>query len=388
MTSKFTIPSLIAVTVLLVALLGAALGVLPAYLAGKFASSDHEAPEWLILDDADRVVELLEDDPRGPVRELSTTNDGVLAVFDEAVALFGTAPVVEVWSRHDLGGATAAGVTADRERVVVAYEGSALLSGRTRWLVLEADTGKVIDAHWTAEAPQDVVSVLTAEARIVLSDDGRIEARSLEEDRELWSHDQGCENTEVAAVGARVTVVGVCGDKVRSVELSAGTGTVLESRSWPGTETPELLALTPTTIPGGADDPVERLLDGEWAQGYLDLGDVLGEADYLPPRVEEGRTPTRLLLIEDPQDAQNRFALEIAGLFLEQGTIHPEDLQEAGLTVDGALPDTLQGWDTGVDLQSARLHDLLTEVVAEQGSPWEDLDHRWAPERPSPDPYP
>ncbi len=350
------------------------MGVLPAYLAGKFASSDHEAPEWLILDEADQVVELLEDDPRGPVRELSTTNNGVLAVFDEAVALFGTAPVVEVWSRHDLGGATAAGVTADRERVVVAYEGSALLSGRTRWLVLEADTGKVIDAHWTAEAPQGVVSVLTAEARVVLSDDGRVEARSLDEDRELWSHDQGCENTEVAAVGARVTVVGVCGDEVRSVELSADTGTVLESRSWPGTETPELLALTPTTIPGGVDDPVERLLGGEWAEGYLDLDDALGEADYLPPRVGDDRAPARLLLIEDPQDAQNRFALEVAGLFLEQGTIDPEDLEEAGLMVDGALPDTLQGWDTGVDLQSARLHELLTEVVAEQGSPWEDLD--------------
>ncbi|WP_344077402.1 PQQ-binding-like beta-propeller repeat protein, partial [Nocardiopsis metallicus] len=296
----------------------------------------------------------------------------MLVVFDDAIAHFDTGSVREMWSRFDFGGSIAAGVTADGERVVLAHEGAGLFSGQTRWMVLESQTGESVAAHWSKKSPADLVSVLAAHSRIEFSDDGRVTAYSLDEDRQLWSYDgpgEGCADSAAEAVGMRVALVSVCGDQVKLVELSAETGRLWDARSWAGTEVPELLPLTPRTVPGSSTDPVRSLVNGGWVDGYVQQAEGAhidrdtSSLGYFPPQSESDQLPGHVLLVEDAQNARGRFALAAAELFLEEGLVSLGEVEEAVPLVNGGLPGSTQEWGTGDLVMGGNLQALLNDVL-------------------------
>ncbi|WP_285729950.1 hypothetical protein [Nocardiopsis sp. ATB16-24] len=313
--------------------------------------------------------EELKDDPRGPVRELLVTEYGALAVFDDGVALWGTKPVAEVWSFHGLEGPVAAGVTADGAQIVLAADGGGLLSGSTRWMVLDGVTGQLVAEHRAQESPSDLVSLLTNDARLLLSEKGQVTARGLKDDQELWSMGpwEECGEPEIQAVGDTVAIVAACGDEIRLTGLAAESGQKKWEYRWPGAVVPELLLLTPRTVPGGADDPVERLVRGDLADGYVMFGrgEVFDRArgqEYLPPQTEMEKAPAYVVLIEDLQDADARLVLQSAHVMLEEGLIDLEELEEESLLVDGQLPISVHDWGGDPRMMVADLNTLLSEA--------------------------
>lgn len=349
------------------------------YRQGEFETSGISDPGRLKFTNVAEVVDVLEGDPRGPVRDLVTTDRGVLVVFDDAIAHFDTGSVREMWSRFDFGGSIAAGVTADGERVVLAHEGAGLFSGQTRWMVLESQTGESVAAHWSKKSPADLVSVLAAHSRIEFSDDGRVTAYSLDEDRQLWSYDgpgEGCADSAAEAVGMRVALVSVCGDQVKLVELSAETGRLWDARSWAGTEVPELLPLTPRTVPGSSTDPVRSLVNGGWVDGYVHQAEGAhidrdtSSLGYFPPQSESDQLPGHVLLVEDAQNARGRFALAAAELFLEEGLVSLGEVEEAVPLVNGGLPGSTQEWGTGDLVMGGNLQALLNDVLRRDPDVW------------------
>ncbi|WP_017583708.1 outer membrane protein assembly factor BamB family protein [Nocardiopsis valliformis] len=370
-------------SVLFMALLSSvAVAAVIGYRQGDFETSGISDPGRLKFTNVAEVVDVLEGDPRGPVRDLVTTDRGVLVVFDDAIAHFDTGSVREMWSRFDFGGSIAAGVTADGERVVLAHEGAGLFSGQTRWMVLESRTGESVAAHWSKESPADLVSVLAADSRIEFSDNGRMTAYSLDEGRALWTYGgpgEGCADSAVEAVGMRVALVSVCGDQVKLVELSAESGRLWDSRSWSGTEAPELLPLTPRTVPGSNTDPVEILVNGDWADGYVQNAEGAhidrdtSSLGYFPPQAEPDQLPAHILLVEDAEDAGNRFALASAELFLEEGVVSLGEVGDTVSLIDGKLPGSTQEWDTGEIIQSGDLRALLNDVLRRDPAVWDDF---------------
>ncbi|NKZ00254.1 hypothetical protein [Nocardiopsis alborubida] len=336
------------IAALLVILSVSVLGSFP----GRYESTGEELPSSLSLAAAAEVEENLAEDPRGPVSDLLTTERGVLAVFDDGVALFGTDPVTEVWSLQDLGGPVSAGVTADGSEIVLAQEGQGPFSGHTRWAVLAEATGQVISEDWAQESPDELVALLATDSRLVLGENGRVTARALEDDRELWSLEpqQSCGKSEVKVIGDTVATVSLCGGEVRLSGVSAETGETEWERTWSGDALPDMHLLTPRTVPGGRSDPVERIVRGDLADGYVlfGRGEVFDRAraqEYLPPQTDLDEVPAHVVLVEDLQDADARLVLQAGHVFLEEGLIDREELDEAGLLVDGRLPLSPQEWE-------------------------------------------
>ncbi|MCK9870896.1 PQQ-binding-like beta-propeller repeat protein [Nocardiopsis dassonvillei] len=340
--------SALLVTALLVFVGVSVLGPFP----GRHETTGEELPSSLSLASAAEVEESLHEDPRGPVRELLTTEQGVLAVFDDDVALFGTDPVTEVWSLQDLGGPVSAGVTADGSQIVLAQEGPGPLSGHTRWAVLTEATGQVVSEDWAQESPDELVALLAADSRLVMGENGRVAARALEDGRELWSLEpqQSCGKPRIKVVGDTVAMASLCGGGVRLSGVSAETGEMEWEHTWSGDALPDMHLLTPRTVPGGQSDPVERIVRGDLADGYVlfGRGEVFDRAraqEYLPPQTDLDEAPAHVVLVEDFQDADARLVLQAGHVFLEEGLIGREELDEAGLLVNGRLPLSPQEWD-------------------------------------------
>ncbi|MCP3014439.1 PQQ-like beta-propeller repeat protein [Nocardiopsis dassonvillei] len=339
-------------SVLLVAALLAIVGIsVLGSFPGRHETTGEELPSSLSLAAVAEVEENLEEDPRGPARDLLTTEQGVLAVFDDGVALFGTDPVAEVWSLRDLGGPVAAGVTADGDQIVLAQEGPGPFSGRTRWAVLAEATGQVVAEEWAQGSPDELVALLATDSRLVLDEDGRVTARALEDDRELWSLEpqQSCGKPEVRIVGDTVAMTSLCGGEVRLSGVSAETGETEWEHTWPGDALPDMHILTPRTVPGDQADPVERIVRGDLADGYVlfGRGEVFDRAraqEYLPPQADPDEVPAHVVLVEDLQDTEARLVLQAGHVFLEEGLVDEEELDEAGLLVDGRLPVSPQEW--------------------------------------------
>ncbi|WP_435110838.1 hypothetical protein [Nocardiopsis synnemataformans] len=360
--------SMLLIAVLLVVVGVNVLGSFP----GRHESTGEELPSSLSLAAVAEVEESLEEDSRGPLEELLTTEHGVLAVFDDGVALFGTDPVIEVWSLRDLGGPVAAGVTADGGQVVLAQEGAGPFSGRTRWAVLDEATGQTVADHWAQESPDELVAHLATDSRLVLAEGGRVTARALEDDRELWSLEpsQTCEEPEVKVVGGTVTMASLCGDEVRLSGVSAETGEPVWEHTWPGNALPDMHILTPRTVPGGQEDPVERIVRGDLAGGYVlfGQGEVFDRArarEYLPPQADPDEALAHVVLVEDLQDADARLVLQAGHVFLEEGLVDEEELDEVGLLVDGQLPVSTQEWDGDPRMM---IDDLDALLAAQNGS--------------------
>jgi hypothetical protein len=355
-------------SVLLVAVLLTVVGVhVLGSFPGRHESTGEELPSSLSSAAVGEVEESLEGDSRGPVGEFLITEHGVLAVFDDGVALFGTDPVAEVWSLRDLGGPVAAGITADGGRVVLAQEGPGLLSGRTRWAVLDEATGRIVAEHWAQESPDELVALLATGSRLVLAESGRVTARTLQDDRELWSLEpsQACEEHEVQVLEGTVTIASACGDEVRLSGVSSETGETEWEHTWPGNTLPDMHLLTPRTIPGGPEDPVERIVRGDLADGYVlfGRGEVFDRArarEYLPPQADPDEAPAHVVLVENLQDADARLVLQAGHVFLEEGLVDREELDEAGLLIDGGLPVSPQEWDGDPRMMVDELAALLS----------------------------
>ncbi|WP_304452341.1 hypothetical protein [Nocardiopsis sp. YSL2] len=320
------------------------------------------------------VENYLQSDPRGPVREIATTERGVLVVFEEDVALFDTDPVGEVWSYSNLGEAAAAGVTADGRKVVVAFEGTGLLSHRARWLLLDASNGKTLTAHWSESSPSELVDALGAGARLVYSSGGQLEARSLDKDQALWSHEleSACAEVHISAVGSTFTVATACEGEVFLVGLSADTGELLYEYEWEGGEAPELLPLTHRTMPGAEEDPLGRIVRESGSEKYLLMNEhgvdtSFAAMEYFPQPASEEQPPDFVVLFEDPSEVEYRMILASGHLFLERGLIDPETLESKGVMIDGELPEHGQEWGAGLVARSEDLHEILSDAVGEMG---------------------
>ena len=337
--------------------------------SGVHESTGEPLPDSLSMAGVFGVEEELKNDPRGPARELLVTEYGALAVFDDGVALWGTKPVAEVWSFHGLEGPVAAGVTVDGAQIVLAVDGRGLFSGSTRWMVLDGVTGQLVAEHRAQESPSDLVSLLTDDARLVLSEDDRVTARALKDDQELWSLGlrKECGDPEIQAVGGTVVMVAACGDEIHLTGLAAESGQKKWEHRWPGVVVPELLPLTPRTVPGGPEDPVERIVRGELADGYVMFGrgEVFDRArgqEYLPPQTELDKAPAYVVLIEDLQDADARLVLQSAHVMLEEGLIDLEKLEEECLLVDGRLPMSVHDWGGDPRMMVADLDAVLSKA--------------------------
>jgi hypothetical protein len=355
-----------------VVLLGVLVGIVPSYRLGSLEVSEEADPGELSFVGAMEVERHLEDDPRGPALKLLTTKQGVLAVFEEDVALFGTDPVEEIWNYSNLGGQPAAGVTADGEQVVLAFEGTGLFSHQARWLLLESSSGETIAAHWSDFPPDVLVEALGASARLMYSGDGQVEARSLDRDQELWQRELGvaCENVHIVAVGSIFTLAMSCDGEVRLVGMAADTGELQYEYSWTGEDLPELLPLTNWTIPGAEEDPLDRVIRGNGDEQYLlmtgsGVDTSFSALEYFPQPSGDEQIPDFVVLIEDPVEAEYRMILASGHLFLERGLVDPETLEEEGLLIEGELPKFGQEWGAGLVAKSEALHRILSGVVDE-----------------------
>ncbi|GAA1437923.1 hypothetical protein GCM10009602_04770 [Nocardiopsis tropica] len=338
---------------------------------GTHETTGADLPHALSFTGVAEVEAHLETDRRGPTHELLTTENGVLAVFDEGVALFGTDPVAEIWNRTGLDGPVAAGITADGKRAVLAHAGSGWFRG-TRWSLLDVETGENIASHRADEPPPALVASLTADARLASPGDGRVEARSLEGDDVLWSYapEDACDGAVSRVVGETLAVVAVCGDRVHLVGLEATTGEPVWEHSWPGTVLPEMHPLTPWTVPGGPADPVERIVRGEMADGYVLFGRGAvfdrGQAqEFLPPQAAPGEAPAHVVLLEDLQDADARLMLQAGHVMVEDGLVGLDELDREGLLVDGDLPMSAQEWDGDPRILLGALQAVLADAANE-----------------------
>lgn len=330
----------------------------------------HELPGSVSLAGVAGVEAAVAGDPRGPVRDLLVTRRGVVAVFDDEIALYETDTAAQVWS-HRRSGPWSAGLTADGKRIVLAREGG-ILPG-TRWTVLDAVTGETVASHRSDTGPEELTSMLTSRARVAFTEDGGVQAFSLDTDEELWEAplDGGCTDTRGVALAWTVVVAAACEGEVRLLSVEAETGSLTVERSWAGTRVPELALLTERTVPGGPDDPVESVITEDLAEEYAlfaqgGVVDSLHAGAYLPERAVGDRPPSLVVVAEDRQDARARMILRSGRWMLEEGVVEAAELEARNLLVDGRLPVSLDEWDGDPRIMISILDEVLTDALSEE----------------------
>jgi hypothetical protein len=334
------------------------------------------------------VEGFLADDPRGPVTELLSTRFGVLALFEDEVASFGVDPVAEAWRYEASGPVHAASVSWDGETVILRHGADMGPVSRQRTAKLDARSGSVVGSHDTwGEAPSE--GLLLRDVWVTADSEGVVAAHPFSDGGAAWERDlsEGCPSGGVDDVNlepdeTQLFVSYVCVDdgSAHLEGISAASGAVSWDYAWEAAPAPRIHVLYEHSVPGGAGDPIERMLGEGLSGGFLFLaaGDPSSEplhpepwrsapgiSDHLEAPLQDMRTAPQEIVVHTsaPNALHDRLVVQVARWLAEDDGVpfNKDDIDDS-LLIDGELVRNSRQWKTGADGYVGALREELAEA--------------------------
>ncbi|WP_150236781.1 hypothetical protein [Nocardiopsis quinghaiensis] len=339
--------------------------------------------------DVQEVRRLFEEDSGEEVISVEPAKGGAVLVLEHGVVSVGIDPFKERWfyRGEDLLAETL--MTPNGEKAVLFFGAEEAHEDALRVVVIDTLSGNV-ESSYDAQETGNREFGLSNRARLVLSGEGIVEARSLLGDESLWSFDPAgdctggkAEEVQIESINDTVSIFSTClGEGRVSVSgIDSASGNVLWGYGWDGTELPRTFSFSAMTVAGGEDDPIRAIVGNEFDGQYSLIsgrtgrsgsaifwtaGDSL-EGYIQAPNDTNGVTPENVVIFDSEQELNARLILQTAHRLYEEGEIARQELDEEVLLVGGddkeggRLPMTPDGWAGGANAKISALHDIIVE---------------------------